>query len=199
MTLGGVNRVNFAYDLENCGLQDAADRQWRLAGLVGDPLSDAYYFARMAMRKEDYEAAARAWQRYRLGFLRPGSSAALACHLSAMHREHRCRAHALLKEGEVREALKQVAIAFEAYPGRVDATIALVKHMDKLGYRKEADCLFKQSHDVHAKIVAKYPMAWKHHQAIAEICEGCKRRVEDGKRHATLAREHTPKWYVPAP
>lgn len=105
---------------------------------------------------------------------------------------HRNRARALLAEGKVDEAMKEIETCLTTLPGDVEIPIQLTAALTKHGRKPDAEKIFDRVYDVYQQLCKDYPnSAWGHNSA-AWMAACCRRNLDDALAHAEKATSLSP-------
>jgi tetratricopeptide (TPR) repeat protein len=191
-------RFKFAQSLARKGHLDAATREWQLLARTARyhyaELSNTLRFLGMeAYAKGKFDFAADCHERTILVCLGNIYFVRSSAYLTVPSGIHFMRARGWMAKGKIKEALQEMDLCLAALPGDIDSTIQLVPDLDKRGFKKEADGLFKRVLGHYAKVCKAYPKSAQLDNSAAWLAVCCRRRLDDALAYAKKAVELAPK------
>jgi tetratricopeptide (TPR) repeat protein len=191
-------RHRFLLGLSERGYTEAAVRETDLLLHVSEP--NSYYsgaairrWAVAALSRKEYLKAADGFEQSMLRCFHSYTSfVSSAGYVNVPAQIHQLRASGLLAAGNIEAALKQAQLALDDAPGYVDAIIALVPEMERLGHKKEATALFERCNGTYEKVCRDYPRCAWAHNSTAWMSACCRRNLDKALTHAEKAVELAP-------
>jgi tetratricopeptide (TPR) repeat protein len=184
MPLGDESvRNDLANTLNEHGVPAEARRERELIAILGAPRSWAYCDAlrRLAgdVNKSDPLAAAAMWDRAFLANLSTQTSFIdPTANLTIPVLIRRTKAIGHIRTGKLAEGLDDAKQCLDAYPADADSQIAIVRELDKLGKKKEADEVYRRAFDRFDAIRKQYPESGQTNNLVAWLTACVKRDLD---------------------
>jgi tetratricopeptide (TPR) repeat protein len=185
-------RCGLAEELERRGLSDEAFRQWRVVLRTGECQSAAVTeaadrLANLLVGRDDLKAAAFGqWPLLRC--LRTSTSnLGIEGYLRRACLIHKTRARGLIALGNIDEALEEIRLSCAALPGEVELALDIVPLLEKAGRPQAADRLFAEVFAANRAVCSDFPRSGEHHHRLARLAAGCRRSLDEGRKHAEQA------------
>lgn len=197
LPLASSIRHEMAQGLEERGFAEEALEQWRWILRTG-PFRDRQVLEAAKqvgneLSGRDPLAAAEYWDRLVLSCLsRDAAFVYLRGYIQMPHLIHKRRAQAFIAQGQTPEAMKEIRLALQAWPGNVSLAEDLVPLLDQAGYREQADELFHSSYDGMARVCDHFPNSARHFNNLAWMAARCNRRLDEALKLAQHAVQLKP-------
>jgi tetratricopeptide (TPR) repeat protein len=105
---------------------------------------------------------------------------------------HRNRAKGLLKQHQLNEAIDELRMCQQIWPGELNIPEAFVPQLDEVGQTAAADELFNRAYELIDETCGIFPNSALHHNNAAWLAAKCKRRLDEALVHVDRAIELVP-------
>lgn len=186
-----------AAELAKRGYTDAAVHNWELLRRCST-WSEGQMFAAVgalgdAASAKDPLRAAGYWEQRMLNCLQEAwYFTDQSSYVRIPHLVHRVRAKGLLEQGNASDAIQEVRMCQQIWPGELNVIEECVPLLDKHGRRADADELFARAYAVVEKNCLMFPNSALHHNNLAWMSAKCSRRLDEALVHIERALEIVP-------
>jgi tetratricopeptide (TPR) repeat protein len=105
---------------------------------------------------------------------------------------HRLRATGLMDQQKVNQAIAELQMCQQIWPGELNLPEAFVPRLDEAGKTEAADKLFARTYDLVEETCEMFPNSAMHHNNAAWLAAKCKRRLDEALSHVNRALELVP-------
>ncbi len=190
-------RYQLALTLTERGIVDAANDQWhmmlRTAPFESLELNDAARQLAMSAYRSEPETAARLWQHYMLGDVRPAFwFLNEVSYLTVPALVHKLRAMDAIGRSDFESAEREMRLGLAMCPGDTVIAEEVVPLLDAAGQREIGDRFIAQVVEHYEKVCEAHPNFAQLHNNLAWATARCHRHLDEALLHATKAVELDP-------
>jgi tetratricopeptide (TPR) repeat protein len=105
---------------------------------------------------------------------------------------HQARAKGLLEQGKIDEAIAELRMCQQIWPGELNLPEVFVPQLDELGKTEAANEAFNRAYELIDEACEIFPNSALHHNNAAWLAARCNRRLDDALAHVNRAIELAP-------
>jgi tetratricopeptide (TPR) repeat protein len=191
-------RFLFSVDLARRGFTDAAEKEREFLLRTGQfnsmQISNALtYLSASTYLKKDYRLASTYHDRSLLPFLESVAFVRAEAYLRVPAFGHLVHGQALIHQGKIDDALKEVRLSLAALPGDLETVLYVFPELEKRKRKKEAEEVFTRVFGHFEKVCKAYPKSAQNHNSLAWLAVCCRRQLDKALEHAKKAVDLAPK------
>src|SRR5262249_11967751 len=191
-------RFLFSVELARRGFTDAAEKEREFLLRTGQfnsmQISNALtYLSASTFLKKDYRLASTYHDRSLLPFLESVAFVRAEAYLRVPAFGHLVHGQALIHQGKIDDALKEVRLSLTTLPGDLETVLYIFPELEKRKRKKEAEEMFTRVFGHFEKVCKPYPKSAQNHNSLAWLAVCCRRQLDKALEHARKAVELAPK------